>query len=183
MKRKEKWERYYPLLIAIVFVIIAIFINPNLYILDDVDSILSAVISFASIIIGFLGALVALIFSTENRIMRIVIEDEYYSARMKKFFLRPIQSGFIWIFLSILFSFRATLHNICLANKIDGDRVILISKLIWLYLFVYFLISSYRAINIILKIVFTGNEKKKADGEDEIMPDEEYEKIKKESSI
>lgn len=182
----EKWERYYPNLFTMAFVIAVIAINPNLCILDDVDSILGATISFASIIIGFLGALVALIFSTENRVMNIVIEDEYYSNRMRKFFLRPIQSGFVLVFLSILFSFRVTLHNMCLANKVNVDKMMFGLKLIWLYLFVYFLVSSYRAISIILKIVFINQKEDNAnthEKEDEIIPDEEYEKIKDENSI
>lgn len=186
-KIAEIWERYYPFIIAIVFVGVAKVTNPDLCIIDDVDSILNSTISFVSIIIGFLGALVALIFSTDNKIMKTVIKDGYYSTRMKKFFLRPIQSGFMWVFLSIIFSFRATLQNIFSTNKMDTDSMLRILKLIWLYLSIYFLVSSYRAISIILKITFTGSNTKddvsKTTSEDELITDEEYEKIKEKKSV
>ena len=154
---EEIWERYYPVVIAVIFVAIIIFINPELCIWDDINAILSATISFASIVICFLGALVALIFSTENKIMNTVIESEYYSIRIRKFFLRPIQFGFTWVFLSIIFFFRVTFYNIYTLNKIDIKNTMIISKAIWLYLFIYFLLSSYRIISIILKISFIGN--------------------------
>lgn len=183
---KEVWERYYPIIIAEIFIAVVILINPDLCISDDINTILSAAISFASIIICFLGALVALIFSAENKIMNAVNESEYYSSRMKNFFLRPVQSGFIWVFLSIIFLFRETFYSLCTVNKIDSYCIMLVAKIIWLYLFIYFLLSAYRVISIILKISFIGRNGNKSSDEnnmDGLPTDEEYEKIKNEKSI
>ena len=52
-------EKWYPFLISFIILILYVIIRPVL-ISDNLDSILNAIISFTSILLGFIGVLITL---------------------------------------------------------------------------------------------------------------------------
>lgn len=183
-------EQWYPFALSVIVVVIYLFLF-NINIVDDIDTIINAVISFASILVGFIGTLLALLFSLNNNpIVKFIFKDEHYNKLMKKFFIRVFQSGFILIVCSLVLFLRKTINNIDFFNlRIlyfnQEITILIIIKIIWIFSLSYFGSSSYRIILIITKIAFTYNninEDDKAD-EGEELDIEEYEKLKKDNEI
>lgn len=179
------WEKYYPYIIATIISLVAIIcLVCDMKIKDDIDSILNAVISFASILIGFIGALFALIFSlNENPIVKYVLCNEHYSKLMKQYFKVSINSGFIAILFTVLLFFRNTIGSFNISG-FDFLGIIFGIKIIWIYCVTFFSLSSYRLIYLVLKISFVSSG---IDAEKERMEsrvdDEEINKMDEEIAI
>lgn len=157
--RSLEFEKFYPYAFALLIAILGVLcLILNVKIIDDIDTILNATISFVSIILGFLGALIALIFSLDNNpIVNYIFRNKHYKSLMKCYFKVSINSGFIAILITVIMFFRNTIRNIGFLN-INFDLLIDIIKIVWIYYVVLFSLSSYRMINIILKISFTSKE-------------------------
>lgn len=158
-------EEIYPYVIASITSIIAILVIVfDIDIIDNVDSILNAVISFTSILIGFIGALFALLFSLENNpIVKHIFKDTHYSKLIKKYFSSSISSGFLAIMFTLVLFFRATLYSII--DSTFSIYILDIIKVIWVFINTLFALQSYRVIHIIIKIAFRPYEKEEALGE------------------
>lgn len=178
---KRSWiiENFYPFIISIIISVACSIVFRNIKIEDDVNSILSAVLNFAAIIIGFLGVLISILFGSPiNDIVVFVMGDERYKKLLKRYFFSAIISGFILILFTIIIFFRATLDSV-LTNVTKGIHFIL--KYGWLFFLIYFSLASYRVISVIMKIAFRDNPVIKED--DEEIDKEKYEKMKKEKNI
>jgi hypothetical protein len=150
------FEKYYPYVFALIMSIISsVCLLFKVKLVDDISSILNAIISFASIIIGFLGALLALIFSLNNNpIVKYIFDSKHYKKLMKQYFKISINSGFITILTTILLFFRNTIRSIVYLN-LNFDFILGALKVSWVFFVVLFSLSSYRLIYIILKISFS----------------------------
>lgn len=169
MKLKEKQikdlsfliEKWYPFTISFIMVVFYVIIRPFL-VGDDLDNILNAVISFTSILLGFIGVLITLIFSLLNlTIVGNIFECEFRRNLMYIYFKRCIQSGFALITFTILLYFRKTINH-----YIKSINVIEILKAIWVFLTPYFTISSYRIITLVLQASFIPKQEDKDNCED-----------------
>lgn len=151
-------EKGYPSVISSFIVITYVLVNPKL-IADDLDNILNAIISFTSILLGFIGVLITLIFSlTSLSIIGNIFKRESLRELMHLYFRRCIQSGFILIICTIVLFFRNTIGHIELLNfHIINFKFIDIVKVMWVFLTPYFSLASYRIISIVLKAAFTPN--------------------------
>ena len=70
-------EEYYPVALSLVVVLLYYFVDIDFK--DDFSELLSASMSFASILIGFLGVLIALLFSLNNNVIRnYILEKNTY---------------------------------------------------------------------------------------------------------
>lgn len=178
---KRFWmiENFYPLVVSIIISVACSIVFRNIKIEDDVNSILSAVLNFAAIIIGFFGVLISILFGSPiNDIIVYVMDDKRYKKLLKRYFFSAIISGFILILFTITIFFRATIDSV-LANVTKFMHFIL--KYGWLFFLVYFSLTSYRVISVIMKIAFRDNPIIKED--DEEIDKAEYEKMKEEKNI
>ena len=178
---KRSWiiENFYPLVISIIISVACSVVFRNIKIEDDVNSILSAVLNFTAIIIGFLGVVISILFgSPVNSIVVLVMGDSRYKKLLKRYFFSAIISGFILILFTIIIFFRVTIDAM-FENVIN--LILFILKFGWLFFLVYFSLSSYRVISVIMKIAFRDNPVIKED--DEEIDEEKYEKMKKEKNI
>lgn len=178
---KRSWmiENFYPLVISIIISVACSRVFGNIKIEDDVNSILSAILNFVAIIIGFFGVLISILFGSPiNDIIVFVMDDKRYKKLLKRYFFSAIISGFVLILFTIIIFFRSTL-DIVLADATKQMHFIL--KYGWLFFLVYFSLASYRVISVIMKIAFRDNPIIKED--DEEMDKEKYEKMKEEKNI
>jgi len=185
-------EKWYPFALSFLTIIIYLFFFKT-DIIDDKDNILSAVVGFASILIGFIGTLMALLFSLNNNpIAKFIFEDSHYKKFTKQFIVRALQSGFILIISSMALFFRNTIASFDFVSiNIQPFNctvtILYIIKIIWIFTLPYFGLSSYRIISIITKIAFNNVElDTKADDEDEDDGNvyvEAYERVKRENEM
>lgn len=141
----EEWSPlFFSALITFLFVI-----NP-IVILDNADNALNAIISLTSILLGFTGVLVTLMFGMlETRVMKTIFDESFsYKKRLKRYFSLNCCSGFILLFLSVLLFFRQTLKNICISN------IWTFTKYVFLFFLLYFIFSSFRIIYITIQLLF-----------------------------
>lgn len=170
------WEMYYPIIIGLTaaggFAVLDIDIK------DDLSLVLNAIISFTSVIVGFLGVLLTLIFSLkDNPLVEFILGNEHYKNLVKHYFKFSIVVGFITILLTIIMFLKNTINNLTWYN-LDMPFLLNILKILFVFCVVCFMLSSYRLISIIIKIAFI--EQGKPDKKDFEENDREIqEKIKK----
>ncbi len=141
----EEWSPlFFSALVTFLFVI-----NP-IIILDDIDNALNAIISLTSILLGFTGVLVTLMFGMlETRVMKTIFDESFsFKKRLKRYFSLNCCSGFILLFLSVLLFFRETLKNICI------NIVWAFTKYAFVFFLLYFIFSSFRIIYITIQLLF-----------------------------
>lgn len=148
-------EKWYPSLISVLIVIIYLLFKPVL-VADNLDSILNAVISFTSILLGFIGVLITLIFSLINiSIVGEIFKDEFHRKQMHNYFRRCIQAGFILIGVTILLFFRNTISQYLYIQVVQLKICIIdFIKIGWIFLTPYFSLVSYRIISLVLRAAF-----------------------------
>jgi hypothetical protein len=175
-------EKWYPFLVSFIIVILYIIIKPVL-IVDDLDNILNAIMSFTSILLGFLGVLITLIFSlTSLSIIGDIFNEDNLRELMHIYFKRCIQSGFVLIICTILLFFRKTISSIDILvinfSHLDLYSIDII-KLLWIFLTPYFSLASYRIIAIVLKAAFTPSQNDdKTEDTSDVDKDEKYEELR-----
>lgn len=156
-KRRDKlwaiYEECYPFIAALL--IVGIYRLADIKLQDSFAELLSACMSFASILIGFLGVLIALLFSlNSNAIRNYIFGDIKYKKKMYRFFRVPVVSGFLFVVLSLLLYLKKTIAQVELLKKIVTE-VRMFINLAWIFFLVFFILSSYRLIKIVLQIAFS----------------------------
>jgi hypothetical protein len=173
-------EKWYPFVLSMLLVFFYFIILKNIKIVDDKDTIINAVLSFASILSGFIGTLVGLLFSlSDNQIVKYIFNDIHYKKLMKVFFIRVFQASLVLILCSIILFFRNTIISIKI-QSFTFYSFMELTKVLWLFSLSYFSLSSYRIINIIIKIAFNNNYSSNDTNEDEEneFNQEEYDKVR-----
>ncbi|MCI8520598.1 MAG: hypothetical protein HFE51_10495 [Clostridia bacterium] len=166
MKKKilKVMEIYCPISIGIICFIISVFtigkINVNVC-TDTFDKVLDSVINFTSIIIGFIGVLIGILFSIRNSKLVKRLFKHKSREKLKQYFIESFVSGAFLIVLSIIMYLRQ--------NLIFGeyDLYTIIFNL-WIGFTVYTALSSYRIISIMIVIVF--NEEEEEDNKPKELP-------------
>ena len=80
-------EKYYPLFFSSIFTVFCIIQSSTFTLRDDIMAAVNAVLVAASILIGFVGVLVGLIFTqSENEILREVFGDKNLLNLLKNYF-------------------------------------------------------------------------------------------------
>lgn len=171
---KDFIEKFYPIVFSF-FIAIIFLLNHSIKILDDVNLVLGSVLTFVSIIIGFMGILITLIFGIqENSILSYILKDEYYKLLAFKYFTNAFTSGFALIIITVVLFFRHTIQSI--EFHFIGTIIIII-KCLWVYNLTYFPLASYRIIVIVLKAAFHTDKRIKK-SQEKIFNEDEYNQLR-----
>lgn len=176
-KMRKHFEDWYPLVFSIVITAMYGFVFRN-WVGSYFNDVLNAVISFASIILGFICALVTLLFSLlSTSIMKIVFDGEY-KIRLKRYFVRSCMFGFIVVIFSIILFEREKIFTELNNIGVIGKGIICSTKCLWVFCISYFTLTTYRVISLMIHIAFL------APGEgatgvkaDKVEPEEDEESI------
>jgi len=148
------WEEKYPLILSLLItVILFIRISYNFCPPQNFGSILNAMITIDSILLGFLGVSLSILLSIKDRKVVEFLFKNPSREILKTYFRSPIISGFINLGLSMSLNFIEYFTNIFVkpALNISLCKLILVT---WIFTALFFVLSSYRIINIVMHIVF-----------------------------
>ena len=150
------FENIYPFFLATIVTLFYLLLDVEFK--DSFEDILSASISFASIMLGFIGVLVALLFSlNRNKMKEYIFRDKHYKTRIRRYFTIPIETGFVFIMISLIMYLRQTLLGIEVLSMFIKYGIEVLS-VVWIFTFIWFVVSSYRLMHIVLKIAFKGEQ-------------------------
>ncbi len=144
-------ERYGPWIFAFVGSLVSIPIFNKYSLEAGFDKILDSSIMFSSIIVGFVGVLVGILFSLrDSELIQLFFETRTRGReRLKLYFKQNIISGILLVVFSMLLYLRAHL----------GSCVQMLALITWTFLLVFVFFSTYRIIDIIMHILFSANDK------------------------
>ncbi len=150
--RGVQFESRYPFFISTCLAIVTgIVLNCLNTSLGNLDKVIDGIITFSSIIIGFLGVLLAILLSIRNTEIITYIFAHTQKNVLLKYFRSAVISGLLLVIMSISMFFLKKFKGINLFNLFTLDKVLF---LLWIYLMSYFFLSSYRIIDIVMCIVF-----------------------------
>jgi len=163
MKEGVYWfvERYIPrILSCFSFIVAIIFLNfISLKVNATFEKILNSIITFSSIVVGFVGVLLAVLFSIRNtKVIKLLFEKKEKNI-LKRYFKHAIFGGFSLVGISAILYIGSYLDS---AFKLPFNRITiteLISSL-WFALVIYVITSTYRIISIMMHIVFFEDQNK-----------------------
>ncbi len=147
-------ERFIPMTLAIVVVCAAFIFKVDLYNIGDYKFVYSNIISFSSIIIGFLITMVSILVTfTGKRVMRLIKSNRAENL-LKSYFSFSIASGVVVALLSILlgiiFDYFAAAELNTLPNIFSMTRAL---SILWIFLFSYFMSATARVFYVMLRIL------------------------------
>lgn len=147
---------------------------------DSFDNILNGAIVFSSIIVGFLGTLLAILFSIKNTELVRYIFNHTKKRVFLKYFRNTILSGLAIVIISSLLFLGTSIPDINIKNLNISSFKYLFT--IWIFLCMYFVLASYRIVNIIMLIIFKDEKasEKKPDGKQ--LSDDEAKQLKEKLS-
>lgn len=173
--KKEKFfyflERGGPELIGIVGGIIILIIMTEYGLGSNFEKILDSAIVFSSIIVGFMGALLGILYSmSDTRLLQRLFEYRECRGLLKSYFARCITSGIVLVAITIALYLKSYFFLTALVGAI----------LIWGFLLTYTFACTYRIMNIMLHIIFL--EDKSAEDHIDVVThnEEEVERLKRE---
>ena len=146
----KKCEKWYPYGIALLLVIGTFFIKVDFLMSKNTNDALTAIITVASLIIGFIGAILPVIMSMKNdsKFVKYVFEQD-----KDKLFLSYIKQtmliGIILIIVAITLYFRDQYMGMCYYK---------VSVKVCVYFLVCFLLCTYRCLNNMLNLIFSNDD-------------------------
>lgn len=148
------WERSYPHVIALCLTLIFIFIGFNPIKSENVDALIEGIVTLDSIIIGFIGAIIPVILSMKNesKLVKYVF-DKDEDGLFKKYISETIGYGLIDVCVSLTVYTRDII-----ANK----YVIIVLDWLFIYAFILFILSTYRSMVCMLKLIFSDDKQIKS---------------------
>lgn len=157
----EKWA---PLIVAFACFIFGLMfsLEKGLVLGPEFDNILNAVITFASISVGFLGVLLGVLFSMNSESVKKFLAIDRAKRLTKKYFVSALLSGTAVVVLGMLLFVRENFSTPIKAFDEAGIIVLSWKELVfclWLSVTVYLFLTTYRIINAMMQILFNHNEK------------------------
>lgn len=158
--------RYYIFVYVLSLIVVVLgFIFEWTYKIEKFDKVLDSVITFSSIILGFLGALLGILITIKDSNIMKKIYKENHKKTIKFYFSEAIIFGFLVVIVSTI------LHLFVGSDKNYVQCVFFF----WIFLTSQFFFSSYRVISTLMHIMF------KSDMDDSIsLDDNESFEIKEE---
>lgn len=138
-------ERIGPLVISMIICFLSFRFNIDFSELSDYKFIYSNIISFSSIIIGFLITMVSILITLTNKRVMIKIRELKADNLLKSYFVFPILSGLFLVLLSII------LGIVFDSNGLNVNNGTMTS--IWIFTLVYFVTTTCRIFIIMLKLL------------------------------
>lgn len=150
MKIAYWWERVYPHVIALAATVILDKLSFQPLKSIQIDSLIDGVVTLDSIIIGFLGAIIPVIISMKNesKIVKYIF-DRDKDGLFKKYILETIAYGLLDVCISLAIYMRDII------NFKNSNRIL---SVIFLYMFFVFILSTYRSMSSMLKLLFVADE-------------------------
>lgn len=136
-------EKYSPLILGLVILILSIWFKVNLIGISEFGSILSAVITISSIIIAFLGTMMTILITLSNEEVMLKIRRNDGHKGLIRYLKSAIISGVLLALFS-LYLFVATNY---------GDKTSIILTGFFISICVYFLVSGYRIFSLVIMIL------------------------------
>lgn len=160
MKKDYIWERIYPHIISTIIVVILISISFDPIKSKKIDSLVEGIVTLDSIIIGFMGAIIPVILSMKNesKLVKYVFEKDD-EGLFKKYLSETIAYGLVDVCVSLLIYIRDIITN-RLALKVVS--------IIFIYAFFTFILSTYRSLSCMLKLIFSDDTKINSSVSDEL---------------
>lgn len=140
-------EKNGPICIAILFTIIAVYVRCKFSLGAGFGKILDATVVFASIMVGFVGVLMGVLFSIRDADLIKLFFQSRGIKMLKRYFRENIISSIALVVLSIV---------LYLKNYLGCFDWIVYTG--WSYLLAFTLFSAVRIIHIIFHIVFAEND-------------------------
>lgn len=143
-------EKHLPITLAVITFFLLIFffhIDIDVYL----DNLLSNVITFSSIIIGFVGVLLAVLFSLRATNTVELLFKNKKQEDLKRYFTRSIASGVFVVCISICLYLRKMFY-IYIIKDITITRVL---GAMWGATIVYLILATYILLDIIMCVIFT----------------------------
>ncbi|ATO38745.1 hypothetical protein GTID1_17100 [Geobacillus thermodenitrificans] len=147
MDRLTKIIHYFvPLLIAQIVVFFLIKFGFD-YRVSNFDKVLDGAITFSSIVVGFLGALLGILVSIKNSDIVSTIFESKERFTLKYYFNEAFTIGFLVVFLS------CTMHVLRAKSSVTTDIIFYV----WSIVTVAFVPSTYRIVSILMTVFFKSN--------------------------
>lgn len=145
-KIAKKLELLYPMFIGIAALGIAFSYKMN-YQIKNFDNVLDTIITFSSIVTGFLAALLGILVSIKDSEIVKTIFKSREKATLKYYFYETFTLGFVLVLTS------GVMHVL-----IGYDfNVTLLFFYFWILITFWFFPSTYRVISILLSVLFKSN--------------------------
>lgn len=139
----------YPILIALLFMVIDIHWKFT-YKIKGYSSVLESIITFSSIVIGFYTAMYGILITMKSTTLMTEIRQRNLNGIFKFQLYDSLLISFIVLLLSIIMQIVKNYSGSI--NNFVFD--------IWFVIIGYFVGSTYRAISLLLKIIFADEQKK-----------------------
>ena len=155
MKIEYLWERVYPHVIALATTFVLDILSFHPLKSMQIDSLIDGVVTLDSIIIGFLGAMIPVIISMKNesKIVKYIF-DRDNDGLFKKYILETIAYGLLDVCISL---------SIYMRDIINFKNSSKILSVVFLYMFFVFVLSTYRSMSCMLKLLFVADKKLEED--------------------
>lgn len=144
-------ERVYPYIIAggITISITVLKFDPLKS--NNINAIIEGIVMLDSIIIGFIGAIIPVILSMKNesKLVKYVFEKDKDNL-FRKYMSITIGVGLIDVTVSLLVYTR---------DIINQEWVLFSLRIMFIYIFVLFLLCTYRSMTCMLKLLFSEDKK------------------------
>lgn len=126
---------------------------------NSLEKILDSTVTFSSITVGFVGALLGILFSIRNTEVIDLLFKSREKDTLKKYFKQNIISGIILVIVSMALYVKDDIDSIITIN-VKNIRLSSIFFIIWGFLLFYMLTSTYRITSIMMHIIFSDDDNK-----------------------
>lgn len=154
---RRTFEKYYPITIGLVVAFVFCKLKMNYICSKNLCDALNAAITIASIVIGFLGAILPVILGMKNssKFVRYVFELDKDKLFLK-YIKATIASGILSIVISMILFFNDIFTNTIIHQYIFY---------VWVGCMVYMLLCTYRSVSCMMELMFKEDDENIAEGE------------------
>lgn len=152
---KYIWERVYPHVIALSITVALTLIPFKPITSTNIDSLVEGIVTLDSIIIGFVGAIIPVILSMKNesKLVKYVFERDN-DGLFKKYISETIGYGLLDVSITLI---------VYLRDVLTAKHAMDVLSFALIYGFLLFLLSTYRSMSCMLKLIFSDDEEIKED--------------------
>ncbi|WP_408956188.1 hypothetical protein [Natroniella sp. ANB-PHB2] len=145
-------EKLYPAIISFLITFILVhfrFLNFAEY--KKFDNLLDGIITLSSVTVGFLGVLISILFTLRDteliqKLFASELKNDLYD-----YFNKTLHSGILVIIFSNIFYLRDEFKSFTIFDDLLFLELI---SVLWTWLVLYFSLTSYRIVNVMMQIVF-----------------------------
>ncbi|AGB42050.1 hypothetical protein Halha_2167 [Halobacteroides halobius DSM 5150] len=148
----QLFQKWYPPIGALIITIIVVNIFGFCSSFTNFNKLLDGAIMFSSIILGFLGVLLGILFTLRDLKLIKVIFEHTKKKTLLNYFRAALISGISIVVISCFLYIRAEINDFIISG-VKLDLVNYITDL-WVFLVFYFGLTSQRIVSIMMDIIF-----------------------------